>query len=403
MTSADSRESRAAEWIGVLTALPDRFAGTPGERMAAERIAEWLRALGARDVVLEPVPNKPRAGAVLALHAGVSLVGLWLGGFLGAALAGLALWSFRSELRQGIRRLSRVLPAPDSVNVVGRLGATAPKRRIVLSAHIDSAQAGVLFSKTLADAFASLAIRREGDTPPPGPLALPEGLMTAGALVAAAGWLGAHGLLFGLLWLITIAGLALVATLTLQWALAPATPGANDNASAVAAMLTCAAQLAPQLPADVELWTVGTGAEEVGSCGMHAFVDRHRDWPTEATFYINFECVGGGQLHYIRSEGVLAKGYFPPQLNEVARRLAANGAWGDVMPTDLLAGTDGHVPAEAGYPALSLISLEANGVPRNYHRIEDTADALDMAMVVRAADFGASVGQAALGRETPTA
>ena len=67
-----------------------------------------------------------------------------------------------------------------------------------------------------------------------------------------------------------------------------------------------------------------------------------------------------------------------------------------MTPTDLLAATDGHVPAGAGYPALSLISLEANGVPRNYHRVEDTVDALDMGMVVRAADFGAAVALAAV-------
>jgi Iap family predicted aminopeptidase len=147
----------------------------------------------------------------------------------------------------------------------------------------------------------------------------------------------------------------------------------------------------PQLADDVELWVVGTGAEEVGCCGMHAFIERHRDWPPDATFFVNFECVGGGRLHYIRSEGVLEKGYFPPRLNEIARRLTADGRWGDVTPTDLLAATDGHVPAGAGYPAVSLISLEANGVPRNYHRVEDTVEALDMAMVVRAADVGAAV------------
>ena len=57
----------------------------------------------------------------------------------------------------------------------------------------------------------------------------------------------------------------------------------------------------------------------------------------------------------------------------------------------------------AGYPALSLISLEANGVPRNYHRVEDTVEALDMTMVVRAADFGAAVAMTALGGSAGTA
>lgn len=391
----NDREHRAHQWIDTLTRSPERFAGSPLERGVAEQVGEWMRQLGLREVGLEPAPSAPRSGLVLALHAGVTLLGLWLGGPLGAGLAVVSLWSFRSHLRHRVQRLSRLLPAPESVNVVGRTGRGAPRRRLVLSAHIDSAQAGFLFSKRLADAFAGNA-GRSGARPPIGPLALPEGFMIAGALVAVAGWLGAHGVLFWLLTLATVGGLLLTAGLTLQWALSPPTPGANDNASAVAAMLTCAEALAPQLPDDVELWLVGTGAEEVGCCGMHAFVDRHRDWPVAATYFVNFECVGGGRLHYIRSEGVLEKGYFPPQLNEVARRLTAGGQWGDVTPTDLLAATDGHVPAAAGYPTLSLISLEANGVPRNYHRVEDTVDALDMAMVVRAADFGAAVALEAL-------
>jgi hypothetical protein len=393
------REQRVRAWIGALTELPDRFAGSSVERLAGERIAEWMRGLGMRDVALEPTPSAPRAGFVLALHSGLALLGVWYGGLLGAAIAVAALWSFRSDLRHRRPRLARLLSAPDSVNVIGRIGAAAPARRVVLSAHIDSAQAGLLFSRLLADRFAAVAGgRARGDAPPPGPLVLPEALMIAGAVLAVGAWMGAHGLAFATLRGVVAFGLALACGLTLQWALSPPTPGANDNASAVAAMLTCAERLAAELPADVELWVVGTGAEEVGCCGMHGFVARHAEWPTDATLFVNFECVGGGALHYIRSEGLLAKTHVPPQLNEQARRIAASGAFGQVTPTDLLAATDGHVPAARGYPTLSLISLEANGVPRNYHRVEDTVDAIDTAMVVRAADFGAAVAAAALTR-----
>ena len=86
-------------------------------------------------------------------------------------------------------------------------------------------------------------------------------------------------------------------------------------------------------------------------------------------------------------------------LLEVARRVAASGAFGEVTPTDLLASTDGHVPAERGYPSLSLISLDTNGVPLNYHRTDDTVDGIDTAMVVRAADFAAEVVMAVLRAE----
>jgi hypothetical protein len=215
-------------------------------------------------------------------------------------------------------------------------------------------------------------------------------------VLALIGWLGAHGFLMGLLRFLVEIGLALITGLTLQWAWSPPTPGANDNASAVAAMLTCAERLAGELPDDVELWMVGTGAEEVGCCGMHGFVEHHAAWPADTTYYVNFECVGGGALHYIRSEGLLTKTHVPPALNEIARALAASGAFGEVTPTDLLAATDGHVPATRGYPTLSLITLEANGVPRNYHRPDDTVDAIDTAVVVRAADFAAAVAAAAL-------
>ena len=392
------REDRVRTWIRALTELPDRFAGTPVERMAGERIAEWMRGLGARNVALEPTPSAPRAGLVLALHTGLALFGLWRGGALGALLTALALWSFRGDQRHRRPRLSKLLPATDSVNVVGRLGAAAePARRVVLSAHIDSAQAGWLFSRALADRFAALAGgRARADRPPPGPFSMLETLLIAAVVIAIAAWMGAHGSLFGILRVVVGVGLAVVCAATLQWAFSSPTPGANDNASAVAAMLTCAERLAPQLPGDVELWVVGTGAEEVGCCGMHGFVTRHDDWPIDKTLFVNFECVGGGALHYIRSEGLLAKAHFPAQLNDLARRIAATGAYGEVTPTDLLAATDGHVPALRGYPTLSLISLEANGVPRNYHRVEDTVDAIDPAMVVRAADFGAAVASAAL-------
>src|SRR5262245_4867917 len=143
----NDRESRAYGWIKTLSESAERFAGTTLERGVAEKVGEWVRGLGGHDVGLEPVASAPRSGFVLALHAGVTLLGLWWGHFLGAVLTVVSLWSFRSHLRRQVQKLSRFLPQPESVNVVGRFGAAAPRRRVVLSAHIDSAQAGFLFSK----------------------------------------------------------------------------------------------------------------------------------------------------------------------------------------------------------------------------------------------------------------
>jgi hypothetical protein len=394
--AAPDRESRVREWIRALTEIPSRFAGTFAERQAAERVGEWMRELGVREVSIVPVPNSPRGGLVLGLHTGLAALGCFWGGFFGALLAVGAAWSFRSQFRRGRPLLSKLFRPTDSVNVIGRVGTDAPKRRVVLSGHIDTAQAGWIFSAQLADRFARTNRAFQQGGLPRSPFAIPEALIVAGAAVALASWLGAHGTLFAIARSVVGWALVINCALMLQWAFSQATPGANDNASAVAAMLTCAERLMARLPEDVELWIVGTGAEEVGSRGMEALVAGHPGWPRDSTYFVNFECVAGGALHYISSEGMLSKVTYPPLCIELARRVAASGAFGEVTPTELLAGTDGHIPAVQGYPTLSLITLEPNGVPRNYHRPEDTVDGIDTASVVRAADFGTAVAAAAL-------
>jgi hypothetical protein len=390
------RQIRAFHWIRLLAELPGRVAGSASEREAASRIEGWIRDLAVERVERQPVASRPAAGLVLALHLGLAALACALGGGAGALLALVAALSLRAELRRGALVLSRLLPHPSSLNVVGRAGSRRPIQRVVLSAHMDAAQAGWLFRPAVADFFAARAQSRPGRRPPPGPNAWPEAAVLASAGLLLASWLGATGWLVGSARLLLGLALAAGCAATLQWALARPSPGANDNASAVAAMLTCAEQLLAQLPDHVELWLVGTGAEEVGCRGMHAFVSAHPDWPPDSTFFLNFECVGGGSLHWVRSEGTLAKTGFPPLLVELARRVAASGVFGEVTPVDLLAGTDGHVPADRGFPSLSLISLERGGVPRHYHRGEDVVEAVDLPTVIRAADFGAAVARAAL-------
>lgn len=396
MTSAE-RESRARAWIEQLAGLPARYAGSASERQAGEQIAGWMRALGMRDVAVQPVPGGVRAGLALGVYTGVAALGCFCGSFVGVLLSMLAAWSFWQEFVHHRSLLARLIHPPDSVNVVARAGADAPNRRVVLSAHIDTAQAGWIFSQKLADGFArtnTVMQRRDGQ--PPAALSVPAALLIGAVVLSIASWLGAYGVLFNLFKLLTGMALLVACGLGLQWAASPPTPGANDNASAVAAMLTCAERLLISLPEDVDLWVVGSGAEEVGCGGMRAFVEQHSSWPTAGTYWVNFECVGGGTLHYLHSEGLLSRVNYTPTLIELARRVAASGAFGEVTPTDLLAATDGHVPAERGYPALSLISLESNGVPRHYHRPDDTVDGIDLTTVIRAADFGAAVATAAL-------
>jgi hypothetical protein len=388
------RQIRAFHWVRLLAELPGRAAGSALEREAAERVEAWMREIGFDEVERSPVPSRPSPGAVLALHLGLGALGCWIGGIPGLLLAGLALLSFQREQRRGVRGLSALLGARDSLNVAARAGVARPRRRIVLTAHIDATRAGRIFSRRFVERFAPYLLRRAGAKPARGPFALPERLLWAAGLIAAASALGAEGWLFGLARLAVGGLLAFGVFAMLEWALAPFTPGANDNASGVAAMLTCAEQLLARLPSDAELWVVGTGAEEVGYCGMRALLDAHPDWRADQTCFVNFECVGGGSLHWLHSEGTLTRVTYPPTLTELARRLAHDGAFGEVTSVHLMAGTDGSVPAARELHTLTLVALEADGIPRNYHRVEDVAEALDMACVIRAADFAVAVAVA---------
>jgi Iap family predicted aminopeptidase len=80
--------------------------------------------------------------------------------------------------------------------------------------------------------------------------------------------------------------------------------------------------------------------------------------------------------------------------------VAAGGGFGEVSATELVVDTDGSVPTARGYPTLSLVSLEAGGFARNDHQPDDRPEALDMATVVRAADFGAAAVHAVLRGES---
>ncbi|TDJ15849.1 MAG: M28 family peptidase [Deltaproteobacteria bacterium] len=375
------RQIRAFRWVRMLSEIPDRRAGSGGEAQAAEQVGEWLSELGFDDVRIAPVASKPRLGLVAALHLGVGGLGLVIGGAAGALLTCFGALSYVGHI-SGRLSLSRLLPAPPSRNVMGRAGALRPRQRVVLSAHIDAPQSGWIFR--------DVWLRTARHMRP-----IQSMVLLAASVVAVAVWLGADVALadwvrFGLAALLGIG-----VGLGLQWGLAAASPGANDNASGVAAMLTCAEQLMAQLPEGVDLWAVGTGAEEVGLCGMRAFCDDPTEPAPAATYFVNFESVGGGTLHYVRSEGTLPQAY-PSLLLELARRVASSGLFGPVRLTDLDLRTDGQVPAARGWPALTLIGLVESGLPRGYHSAADVAEAVDLEMLIRAGDFGAAVAYAAL-------
>jgi hypothetical protein len=381
------RQIRAFHWVRLLSELTGRYAGTDQEGEAARRVEMWLRDLGLDEIALESVSSRPRPGSMLAVHAGVAAAGCALGGIPGFALALLAAYSFRREAGGGAPLLTRWLPARDSQNVIARVGTPRPRRRVVLLAQLDAAQPSRLFGGRLRERLAA----RDAAGVPHGAWALPAKLLGAAAVVTAASALGADGAL------VVVARAGIGAALGfgffagLRWARMPDAAGANDNASGVAAVLTAVEQLAAQLPPHVELWCAAAGAGQTGSQGVRALLDAHPEWIGDDTAIVSFDCVGGGALHYARSEGALARTTHPTLLAELARRVVASGAYGEVTPADLAFETTGNQPARRGAQVLSLVSLQPDGLPLRWRSPSDLPQELDIETVIRAADFGCCV------------
>jgi len=400
------RQIRAFHWIRLLAELSGRSAGTDQEGEAGARVEVWLRDLGFEEIAAESVPSRPRPGWVWALHLGLGALGCALGGApgiawwnaeigsaAGLALAALAALSFRREVSGGAPLLTRWLPVRDSLIVTARAGAQRPRRRVVLTAPLDAPQTTRLFAGRLG-VFG--AAPRDGIGAPRGLAAGPSALLAAAVVVTAAAALGARGIPVLAARVAVGAALAWLALRCLRWALAAVSPGANDAASGVAAMLTAAEQIAAHLPPDAELWCAATGGGQAGACGASALVQAHPEWFQGATAFLHFEGVGAGDLHYAASEGVLARTYHAPMLRELARRVAACGAYGFVAPAHLPTDTGARLAARRGGHVLSLVALGEDGLPLHHLSRDDRVNRVDTEAVIRAADFGACVVSAYL-------
>jgi hypothetical protein len=380
------RQIRAFQWVRALSGVPGRVAGSRAEHRAADLVAEWLGEIGFDEVERLRVAPRLHPDLWQGLHLGLGALACALGGPLGALVAGLAWLSLRADPGDGRRGASRWLGrafgsalaggGDGSVCVVARAGSAAPRQRIVVTAHLDCARS----PGTLATAVEQRLPRRlrgpEGRRQPA------RGLLLAGSAVAAAAWLGAGGVVFAAVRLALFAALGLAAGIALRAATAPPEADANDNASGVAALLTCAEQLLARLPPATELVVAVTGARELRGAGLRAVCDAHSDWSRDATRFVAFADVGAGPL-----------GWAPPaagasaELTELARRVSASRAFGDLAPGTGRGADDVGAAAAEGFPGLAISGVAIGG---------DAPERVYPSCVVRAADFGVAVARAAL-------
>jgi len=183
----------------------------------------------------------------------------------------------------------------------------------------------------------------------------------------------------------------LVTTFALTWQpdSTPHTVGANDNASGAGVLLSLAARLAAEPLTHTEVTFLATGAEEVGSVGAKAYLDRHRGELGNLSA-ISIDNVGGrgAGVCYTSMEGMVLPVRPSPELfglaERIRRELPAGSAYS--LPYTTLH-TDATCFMVYGVPSLSFVGLTPEGVIPDWHTAGDTVDKVDAAAVTANEEF----------------
>jgi len=354
--SASDGERQAAEWI--VAQLGELGAEARIEAEDAHGTYWWPQGIGAALGAL---------GAAAALR-GRRILGTLLGVAGAAALA--------DDFPPGKRRLRRVLPRRTTYNVVCELGDPNAERTVVLSAHHDAAHSGLVFHPAIPELADRLGMLERTDTSPPlmapvvgGPLLAALGALTGRRLIAKLG---------------LVLGLGSVAAMT-DIGARKSVPAANDNGTAVVALLALARRFLADPPEGIRVILLSTGSEESFSEGIKAFGERHfAELPRESTFFLCLETLGATHLLALRGEGFLKMRDYPPRALAFVECVAGEeGVW--LYPNlRTYNGTDALEPRVAGYETVALCSCTDQKQPGRYHWPNDIAANVNFDTVERA-------------------
>ncbi|HEX6388036.1 MAG TPA: hypothetical protein VFZ89_01270, partial [Solirubrobacteraceae bacterium] len=248
----------------------ERRAGSPGEREAAEWIAQRLQDVAGNARVEEeqfldgyaPLMAKLSAIGVAAGLAGLASRRLRVP----AAAAGIAAAAaIADDASNGPRVARKATQQPKPTwNVVAEAGDLNAQRTLVVCAHHDAAPTGKFFEqpaqRVLGEMFPGVLERIDTSLPNWWPSIAAPGLAGVGALRRSRPMMATGAALSAL-------GTAIFADI----ARSPIVPGANDNLTAVALLVALAERLNERPLENVRVLLVSLGAEEVLQGGIYGF------------------------------------------------------------------------------------------------------------------------------------
>jgi hypothetical protein len=354
----------------------ERESASPGERRAAEWLAEEFRDAGCREVRIEEERAHGGYWWPLGILNAASALAAWLGRLPAALVGGIASAAVYDDVSGGklwFRR--RTLPHRSTWNVVAELGDPDAARTVVFMAHHDAAHSGLVFHPALPRIGMKLAPRLHERANQSIPIIY--GTFLGPVLLTLWGLVGRRSL--------RAAGLFFAGGATAAMANIGASrvvPGANDNLSAVGAAVALAREVAERQPDDIRVVLLSTGSEEGFMEGMQAFGRRHfAELDRVSTEFVCLECIGSPHLCIVEAEGMLRMHHYTQSSRDRLERAGRDAGVELTRGLRTVAATDALIPLRAGYASCTLGGVDETKFPAEYHWKSDTPDNLDWSSI----------------------
>ncbi len=382
-TGADSFFPRAMKHIQYLSEkIGPRGSTTLAEAKAAEYVKGYLESIGFTPMI-ESFKSATSAWWPASIGLGLALLGALLfwflkaGSLLGLIITLCAVVFILLEFSFITNPLRWLIPKGKSQNVWAIVPANGEvKKRVILSAHLDTHRTPIVFSSSLwLELFKYL---------------IPLGLLF---MVLSSIFYGLNIFIdlstYRNLILVPTAFIFLVFLLTLQPDFSPYVEGANDDASGVGVVLSMAEYLKSNPLNNTQVWIVFTGCEEVGSYGADAFLKKHKsklNTDNLPVYWFTYDSVGGkgGELTYIDKHTFLTVAETSKDIVDLLNKVGIDNPTLKAVPKSSRSGyTDSHVAEKYGLKTVTFLHQDKDGKLPFWHRQSDNLKNIDEDLVER--------------------
>ena len=308
--------------IRELCSFEGRLAGTDAERRARELARRRGCAIAGGAAEVEPTYVHPRYGLVHAAHCALGFAGSLVAIIQPAIGFAIVLVDRRLDVPRPelplLPAAPAVLPPRLAERRLARRAPRRPRPRLPRAPTTTRREPAPSSIRSESRGGARLARRLPL---PLGPFRILFWSLALLLPILGARMAGVDSGLISLLQLIPTLILLVGVFLLIDIELSDVVPGANDNASGVATVLSLAEELGANPPANLDVWVLLTGAEECLQEGMRSFVRAHRgELDRETTYFVNVDTVGRGDVRFETGAGWVVSYQLDRRLVRALRR-----------------------------------------------------------------------------------